>query len=359
MTYLIAAAGTGGHVYPGLAVGEALIDLGVEQGSIVFVGGSRLEATVYPQHGFRFVEVPLAGLQRSMTFKNLQIPSVVRKAKKQILAEIEQSDVKVVLGLGGYVTVPAALAARKASIPLLIAEQNAGAGLANRVASIWARERFTSFPETVGLEKGKWVGNPVRRQFRDFDKADLLPQSHEEFGLERGIPTLGVFGGSLGSLAINEAVGAMLAEWSGPPTQIVHLTGEAHLDAMASLESPTDVLWIRRAFTDRMDLFFAACDLVVARGGGGLAEITATGTPSILIPGEFGSSGHQKDNSEFLARARAARVIDESKLQTLQAEVGRLLFDPDALATMSSAASEIARPDAGVTIAREMIEVAS
>lgn len=356
MTFLIAAAGTGGHVFPGLAVGEGLIDLGVDQSAICFVGGDRLESRVYPDQGFEFLQVRLAGLKRSMSLQNLKLPMVVRRARDRILSHISDTNTEAVLGMGGYVTVPAALAAHKAGVPLFVAEQNAGAGLANRIAARWAIEKFVSFPETKGLEGGLWAGNPVRRRFREYDKTGLGSLGFDEFGLRPGIPTLGVFGGSLGALAINAAVTSMLTSWDGPPMQVLHLTGESHAERVGAIDAPADVVWRRVGFTERMDLFFSACDVVVARAGGGLAEITATGTPAILIPGEFGSSGHQRENAAFLGKAGAARVLEEDRLDKLGAEVGRLLFDPEVLKDMATASREIARPDAALTIARAMIE---
>lgn len=356
MTYLIAAAGTGGHVFPGLAVGEALVDLGVEQNAITYVGGDRLEATIYPDQGFRFVEVEVAGLKRSFTAQNLKLPLIVRRARDAIVEEIASSSIEVVLGMGGYVTVPVALAARKVGLPLFIAEQNAWAGLANRVAARWARQKFVSFPETKGLEDGDWVGNPVRREFRAFDRAALRSDGLAEFGLSEGVPTLGVFGGSLGSAAINTAVAEMLATWTGPPVQVVHLTGESHVDEMNERTAAGEVSWRRFGFTRRMDLFFAVCDLAIARGGGGLAELTATGTPSILVPGDFGSSGHQGENAAFLESAGAARVVAEQQLGRLAHEVGRLLFDPVEIETMKTATATVAKPDAAMVVARAMMD---
>lgn len=358
MTFLIAAAGTGGHVYPGLSVGEALLDLGVEQGEILFVGGDRLEATVYPEAGYRFLGVELAGLQRSLTLRNARIPTVVLRARSRIAAEMRKTGVRVVLGMGGYVTLPVAMAARGLRLPFFNAEQNAEAGLANRLTARWARESFVSFPETGGLPDGVWVGNPVRREFWEFERETLRTEGAAHFDLAPETPVVGVFGGSLGSGAINDAVAGMLAGWPGPPIQVVHLTGETHLAAMAGLDAAETVTWRRRGFEDRMDLFFAISDLVIARAGGAVAELTATATPSVLVPGRFGSGGHQSGNARFLARAGAAVVLEEERLAHLGDVVSDLITDGAKLATMATAARSIAKPDAARTIARNMIEAA-
>ncbi len=358
MTYLIAAAGTGGHVFPGLAVGEALLELGVAQADVLYVGGDRLETTVYPDAGFRFLSVELAGLQRSLTTRNLRIPAVVVRARKEIVAEMERSSVRVVLGMGGYVTIPAGLAARQLRVPLFNAEQNAEAGLANRVVSRWARTSFTSFPGTGGLPGGEWVGNPVRRPFWEFDRSGLSEEAFSHFGLDRDVPVVGVFGGSLGARVINEAVASTLGSWAGPPLQVVHLTGQSHLEIMETRPAAESVRWHRIGFEERMELFYAVSDLVIARAGGAVAEITASATPSILVPGSFGSGGHQIGHARALAGGGAARIIEEDALSTLGGVLEDLITDRSALSAMAIAAADISKPTAALTIAGVMMDAA-
>lgn len=359
MTFLIAAAGTGGHVFPGLSVGEALIDIGAPKSDVIYVGGDRLEAQVYPREGFEFLQVPLAGLKRSLSPENVRIPLVVLKARNRIADAINARDVRVVLGMGGYVTIPAALAARKRRITFFNAEQNAEAGLANRVSARWARETFVSFPDTGGLPDASWVGNPVRKAFWDFERQGLRPMALERYDLDPDIPVVGVFGGSLGALSINEAVADMLETWSGPPVQVVHLTGESHLDSLFDRVASGDVTWRRVDFEERMELFYAVCDIVIARAGGAVAELTATATPSVLVPGRFGSGGHQEGNARFLEQSGAAVIVEQDDLH---AELGKiltdLLEDPGGREAMARAADDISKPDAARTIARTMMEAA-
>lgn len=358
MAFLIAAAGTGGHVYPGLAVGEALIELGVPQNEILYVGGDRLEASVYPERGFEFFGVELAGLQRSLTWRNLRIPTVVFRARNRMSALIAEREVRAVLGMGGYVTIPAALAARQRGVTFFNAEQNAEAGLANRVTARWAQMSFTSFASTHGLPEGRWVGNPVRQPFWDFDRNMLRPVAVEELGVDPSQPTVGVFGGSLGAGVLNEAVAGMAEDWSGPPLQLVHLTGQSHLDDLLSRTSGEGVKWIRLAYSEHMEHFYAACDLVVARSGGAVAELTATATPSILVPGAFGSGSHQEANAAALSEAGAAVILSQENVRDLGILVRELLNDEPRRTRMAEAAAGISKPDAARTIAREMIEAA-
>lgn len=355
MRYLIAAAGTGGHVFPGLAVGEALVDLGVARRDILYVGGDRLEATVYPDEGFPFLGLELRGLRRSFTLQNLTLPAVVLKAKRQIEEAIQAQDITAVLGMGGYVTVPAALAARKLRVPLYIAEQNAEAGLANRIATRWSDRTFVSFPGTRGLEHGEWVGNPVREPFWSFNRVCIRSDALARYDLNDDAPVLGVFGGSLGAGVINEAVTLMLESWQHDPIQVVHITGKAHHADFAYREPASHVSWKRVAFEDAMENFYAASDLVLARAGGAVAELSATSTPSILIPGRFGSTGHQTGNARFFSDAGAALVLPEPEIGRLGDLVSTVIFDRPRLANMADDAARIAKPNAAKVIAMAMM----
>ena len=358
MTYLIAAAGTGGHVFPGLSVAEALLDLGVQRSGVHFVGGSRLEAKVYPDEGFSFLEVEIRGLQRSMTKSNLSLPKVMTTARNQIQAEIKQRGVKAVLGMGGYVTIPAGWAAKRSGIPFLNSEQNAEAGLANKVASRWAQRTFVAFPNTRGLPRGEWVGNPVRAPFWKFRRTELADQAKVRYDLPAGVPVLGVFGGSLGAGILNEQVAKIAQVGIGSKVSIVHITGPDHLHVMEEVTAADSVHWVRVGFEEQMELFYAASDLVLARAGGAVAELTATATPSVLVPGTFGSAGHQRENASFLKRSGAARVVTEDEVGSLSEVIRAVLTNQDELSEMRKSAAEISRPHAAHTIATALMEAA-
>ncbi len=358
MTFLIAAAGTGGHVFPGLAVGEALVDRGMSRSEVLFVGGNRMEATICPEEGFPFLEVDIRGLRRSLSLSNLGLPMVVRRASTRIADAIEQRDIRAVLGMGGYVTIPTGLASRRARVPLFVSEQNASAGLASRVASRWAAKTFVSFPHTEGLPAAEWVGNPVRRAFWDFDRERLRPAAIDRYGLDPGVPVVGVFGGSLGSGVINRAIDDLVTAWQGTRIQIVHIVGERFFEGIASTaESPTHRRLVI-GFEEAMEEFYAAADVVVARSGGAVAELTATATPSILIPGRFGSSGHQEGNARFLEESGAAVVLAEPEVSRL-GEVLADLLGSGRLTEMAEAARHISRPRAAHAIADAMLKAAA
>lgn len=355
MTFAIAAAGTGGHVFPGLAVGEALVARGVPRSDILYLGGNRLEAEVYPREGFPFLGVELRGLSRSFTAGNLGIPAVVWRATRKMAATFDERGVRAVLGVGGYVTVPASLAARKASARLAIAEQNAEAGLANRLCSRLAVRVFGGFPETRKLPRAEWVGNPVRAGLAGFDRQSLRPAALARYRLSPEMPVVGVFGGSLGAGVINRAVRQMATSWDGPRIQVLHLAGPNHADGLPADAAAFE--WRVLGFEDRMEDFYAASDLVVARAGGAVAELTVTRTPAILVPGSFGSGRHQHANARALEAGGAAVVVEESRLGSLGVLVTSLLEDRERLKGMAAAAAALARPDAAAAIARALEEM--
>ena len=271
---------------------------------------------------------------------------------------MKQRGTSVALAMGGYVTIPTGLAAAEVPGAVDGCRAKRRAGRANRVVSRWAVRSFGSFPNTPGLTRGEWVGNPVRRALSDFDRQALHTESLERYSLDPDRPVLGVFGGSLGAGVINEAVASLCAHWEGPPIQVVHIAGPSNVDSLQTRPEAPGISWLRLSFEDRMDLFYAASDLVLGRAGGGIAELTATGTPSILVPGEFGSHGHQAANAAYRADAGAAVVLEEAELSNLPDVVTATLLDPAVRADMAESSQRIGRPDAAQVIARAMQEAA-
>lgn len=355
MSYGIAAAGTGGHVFPGLAIAEALERLGVGREEIVFFGGARFEAEAVPGAGYDFVQVELRGLKRSFSSANLGIPVLVHRAATTIAEVLRQRSVKVMIATGGYVTVPAGWAARRASVPFFVQEQNAHAGLANRLMSRWAVDAFTSFPITEGLPKGVYTGNPLRSEFVEFDRTRLRPLALERYGLNPDTPVLGVVGGSLGAGALNEAVQSLVRGWSGPDIQILHLTGTLHGDTVSAQPNPFEVPWKVVPFEPSMDLFFAASDLLLARAGGMVAEITATGTPAILVPGDFGSKGHQLATARFVEEAGGAIVVSQDEISDIAELIVEMIGDVARLTEMAERSMALGRQHAADDIAERLV----
>ena len=351
MSYLIAAAGTGGHVFPGLAVGEALVELGVDQDQVLFVGGDRLEKNVYPAAGFPFLQTEIAGLKRELTLANLRLPRTVLRATAKIGAAMAERGVRVVLGMGGYVTVPVAIATRRRRVPLYVAEQNASAGLANRFASRWAGRVFGSFPHTEGLPDAEWVGNPIRRSLRLFDRDQGRNEARAHYDLPQDGQVVGVIGGSLGADVLNQVASLLAA--SSPPYSILHLCGASQEADQHARAKASPATWVVRGFESRMELFYAAVDGVVARAGGAVAELSATATPAVLIPGGFGSGGHQEANASYLVATGAALLLGETHLDRSPELVSEML-SPPTRARMAKATKTLARPSAALDVASAM-----
>ena len=354
MTYAIAAAGTGGHVFPGLAVAEQLVAAGVGRDRILFIGGDRMEADLVPREGYPLLKVRIRGLERRLTARNLGIPQLVWKATRMVARQLREREVKAVLCMGSYVTVPVAMAARRTGVRLYIHEQNAEAGLANRFAGRWADRLLVSFPGTGGVS-GEVVGYPLRSALAALDKAAVRPEALDRYRLAPGVPTLGAMGGSLGAASVNEAVTALSAAWKGGPIQVVHLAGARNLAHVSTQGDQPTVTRRVLGFEDRMDLFYGLADVVVARAGAGLMEAAATGTPSILVPGAFAGS-HQLGNARAMVDAGAALLLEEAGLGSLGAVVEDLLSDPERRDRMRRAGIDAARPAAAATIAAMMMD---
>jgi len=357
MTYAFAAAGTGGHIYPALAVARALVASGTPGSDIVFFGGDRLETRVIPEAGFTLIQLDVRGLKRSMTVDNLTIPLMVRRAAGDVERELASRPPGVLTVFGGYVSVPAALGARKTSMPYVIHEQNAVPGLANRYVARRAAKTLVAFaPALSRLPGAEVVGNPLKSAFATYDRTALRDEAMRRYELEPGRPVVGVVGGSLGAQALNEAVLA-LADRPGREFSILHLTGSTHHDAMASVAG-TRRRWIVRPFESEMQFFYAASDLVLSRAGAmTVSELAATATPSVVVPLPAGK-GYQALNAGDLKQAGGAVVVNQEDIAEVPGILERLVGDADRLATMGEGARSVARPDAASRVATIVREVA-
>lgn len=361
MTFAFAAAGTGGHVYPALAVADALRDSGVARNEIIFVGGNRLAATVVPAAGYDYLEVEMRGLKRSLAVDNLTLPSVVWRASKRIQDEFQERSVKVAIAFGGYIAVPAAWAARRVGARLFLHEQNSVPGLANRLISRRASTSFVAFPEAAGkLSRPLVVGNPLRIELVNYDRSAMRPAALERYGLSGACPVLGVLGGSLGARVLNEVTERIADAHDAHEMSILHLSGHAHYEAVAGVAAGSAHEWKVLAFEDHMEYFYAASDVVLARAGAlTISELAATGTPAVVVPYAAGSSGHQKANAAHLALAGGAELVEEEHLDQVPVLLQQLIADADRRQVMAAAAAGIGMPDAAQKIAQALIEAAA
>ncbi len=356
MTVGVAAAGSGGHVYPALAVAEALLTHGVSRDDIVFFGGDRIEATVIPEAGYPFVHVEIHGIRRSLSLDNLVLPMKVRRARKVIAEAIEARHIASMVVFGGYVSGPAALAARQQGIPLVVHEANAVPGVANRLIAGRADAVFAAFaPALDKLPMAQIVGNPLRSAFSRFDRTALRAEARTRYGVDQDAMVLAVVGGSLGASALNELAREM-ASSRDRTFHIIHVTGPMHIDKLSQEAASVD-RWVVSGYEHDMPLLYAAADLVLARGGAlTVAELHATQTPAIIVPLPAGRR-YQALNAADAESAGGVVVIDQSDSKAILETVNALLSDRYRLEEMSASLANSPHRGAAEAVADRVLEV--
>lgn len=349
-TLMVMAGGTGGHVYPALAVADALRSRGWD----VFWLGTRagLEARVVPAAGIDMVWVSMGGLRGKSLLKKLLLPAMLLIAFGQSLKAILQRRPDVVLGMGGYTAFPGGMMASLLNRPLVIHEQNSVGGLTNRVLACLADRVLTAFPQAFQGEKDKpipcrrvvteWVGNPVRS-----DIAATTRTAHS------GPLRLLVVGGSLGASALNTLVPQALALLPADkrPT-VVHQSGRQHLESLRANYAAAGVEAEVCDYIEDMAAEYQACDFAICRAGAmTVAELACAGVPAVLVPFPFAVDDHQTGNAEFLSEAGAAWLMQQKDLtpEKLAALVGGL--DRATLDVVSDKARQLAKPDATQQVA--------
>ena len=351
-TLLVMAGGTGGHVFPGLAVADLLKSRGW---NVVWMGNpDGMEAKLVPSRGYEMAWVRFGALRGKGLMRKLSLPFNLLSGCWQAFREIRRVKPDVVLGMGGYITVPGGLMAALTGRPLVVHEQNSIAGLANRMLAKIARRVVCGFPGA--LSKSVWAGNPVRREI-----ADLTPPAERMAArLETDEPLrLLVLGGSLGAAALNEMVPkgvALLPENERPV--IVHQAGAKHL---AQLEKNYEDAGVRAncvAFVDDMAGAYEWADLVICRAGAlTVAELAAAGIASILVPFPFAVDDHQTSNARFLASAGGAVLLPQNEMTPESVSLLRN-YSRGQLLQMAEKARALAKPDAAAEVARVCEEIA-
>jgi undecaprenyldiphospho-muramoylpentapeptide beta-N-acetylglucosaminyltransferase len=360
---VIAGGGTAGHALPAVAVGRALVARGHRPEDVLFVGSRRgLEARLVPQAGFPVVLLPGRGLVRRLTPANMARNVVALGGLVVAVARagwlIARRRPIAVLSVGGYASVPAAMAAVVLHVPLVLAESNGVAGAANRLVARWARAAAVAFPGT-GLPREVLTGNPVRPEIL---AADTTPAGRIAVRLALGLPpdrlVLAVTGGSLGARRINEAVLGLAELWAGrADVAIHHVVGARDWPDVSSrlpAQRPGGLHYQAVEYEERMPDVLAAADLVLSRAGGTtLAELTALGVPAILVPLPIAPDDHQTVGARRLVDGGAAVLVPDGELtaERLQAEVGALFGDRARLTAMAAAAAALGHPDAAERVA--------
>lgn len=336
-TYLLAGGGTAGHVNPLLAVADALRARDPE--ALVLVLGTRegLEARLVPERGYELVFVDKVPFPRRPDGAALRFPVRFRRAIAQVRQIIRDRGVDVVAGFGGYASAPAYVAASRERVPFVVHEANAKPGLANVLGARRAAGVGVAF-EGTPLRGSRVVGMPLRREITELDRAGLRAEAAASFGLDPSLPTLLVFGGSLGALRLNEAIAGSYRDILAAGWQLIHMTGER-----STLEDPGVPGYVVRRYLDRMDLAFAAADAIVSRAGSAtVSEISALGIPAVYVPYAVGN-GEQRKNAASAIAAGAAVMIEDAAFTAdrVRSEVVPLLQNPQKLEAMARAAEHI------------------
>lgn len=342
MRVVLAGGGTAGHIEPALATADALRrdDPTTE---ITMLGTERgLEVRLVPERGYQLALIPPVPLPRRPTLDLLRLPGRVRAAVAETADVLKERKADVVVGFGGYVALPAYLAARRLRVPLVVHEANAKPGLANRLAA-----RFTEFvavatPSTA-LPHAHHVGIPLRRSISTLDRAATRSAARAFFGLADDRPTLLVFGGSQGARRINTAVAGALDSIIEPGNQVLHAVGAANADLAQSRQGYHPV-----AYIDRMDLAYAAADLAVCRAGAiTCAELAAVGLPAVYVPLPHGN-GEQRFNAEPTVSAGGGLLVADEAMtpEWVAHHVVPLIADQQRLSNMSAVAATLGRRDA-------------
>ncbi len=354
MRVLLAGGGTAGHTSPLLATADALrrLDPGVE---ITCLGTPRgLENKVVPEAGYPLELIPPVPLPRKPNADLLKVPARLRAAVKETRVVLDRVRPDVVVGYGGYVSMPLYLAERKGRVPLVVHEQNTVPGLANKVGARFAQRVLVSFPDTP-LRGREYVGLPIRPMISGLDRAALRAEARAFFGLDPDRPTVLVTGGSQGARRLNQAVSGAAGAFAGAGVQVLHAQGK-HGGADPA---PTDVPYVVVEYIDRMDLAFAAADLAICRAGANsVTEAAAVGLPAVYVPLPIGN-GEQVLNAMPVVKAGGGLVVDDAELTTawVTEHVPPLAADTERLRTMGAAAAAVIPRDADEKVARIVLEV--
>ena len=347
-TILIMAGGTGGHIFPGLAVAHEMRTAGWD---VVWMGArGGMEERLVPPRGYRTAWIRAKAARGKGLLQKLLLPANLLYSFWESARHIRRLKPDVVLGLGGYVAFPGGMMASLLNRPLALHEQNAVAGLANRVLSTVSDKVMVAFPGA--LKSGEWTGNPVRSEIA------ALAAPEQRFAGRRGALRLLVVGGSLGAQALNEAVPKALALLE-EKASVVHQAGEKHLQALRKNYREAGVEGELVAFIDDMARCYAEADLVICRAGAvTIAELSAGGMASILVPFPHAVDDHQTSNARFLADRGAAIVLQQRDMtaEKLAQMIGAL--DRPALLAMATKARAAGKPDAARIVAQRCMEIA-
>jgi UDP-N-acetylglucosamine--N-acetylmuramyl-(pentapeptide) pyrophosphoryl-undecaprenol N-acetylglucosamine transferase len=363
ISVVLAGGGTAGHVEPAMAVADALTALDPDV-RITALGTERgLETRLVPERGYHLELITPVPLPRKPSGDLVRLPMRVRRAVRQTRAVLDGVDADVVIGFGGYVALPAYLAARgglvrRRRVPVVVHEANASAGWANRVGARSAQRVLSAVPDP-GLRRVEVVGVPVRAAITSLDRIALRGQARAHFGFADDAKVLLVFGGSQGAQRINQAIAGAAKDLAVAGISVLHAHGPKNT---LDLREPADgdPPYVAVPYLDRMDLAYAAADLAVCRSGAmTVAEVTAVGLPAVYVPLPIGN-GEQRLNALPVVNAGGGVIVDDADLTPsfVADTVPTLLNDPGRLQAMTAAAALAGHRDAAQRVAEIALDVA-
>ncbi len=358
---IISGGGTGGHIFPAIAIANALRrhDPSVE---ILFVGAQgRMEMEKVPQSGYKIVGLPIAGFQRKALFKNILLPIKLVASLLMSGKIIKEFKPDAAVGVGGYASAPLLYVAGLLNIPYLIQEQNSFAGITNRQLSKKAKKicvAFHGMERFFPKEKLLLTGNPIRKE--SVDISNKREEALGFFGLDANKRTVLVTGGSLGAGTLNKSLMLGYRSLLNEDIQIIWQTGKYYFGEVKSeVDSESNNELVVTEFLSRMDLAYAAADIVVSRAGAGtIAELCVVKKPVVLVPSPNVSEDHQTKNAMALVEQNAAVVVKDSNAESdLIETVKALLTKPDVLRSLSENIGKLGLPEADDVIAKEVIKL--
>ena len=355
--FLFAGGGTGGHLFPAIAVAEKIRAI-LPEADILFVGTkTRIEGRVVPKLGFKFKAIWIKGFSRRITVDNLLFPLKLMVSLVQSVIINLKFRPSVAIGTGGYVAGPAIWGSSLVGAKIILIEQNSYPGVTTKLLQNYADEIHLSYEDSKKYFRNErklyMTGNPVRENLIRIKRSDALPK----FGLNPQKKTLLILGGSLGASSINSVVASQLKRLTDLDIQVIWQTGIAYYEKHKNLSS--EKVWIS-AFIENMNDAYSACDLVMARAGAtSIAEILFLGVPAILVPSPNVAENHQYYNAKSLADKGAAVLLEDKYLkEKFFSEVKLHLLNDSKLTEMSRIAKQLSKPDATSAIAKRAIAYA-
>ncbi len=355
---LISGGGTGGHIYPALAIANAWMEKHPDS-EILFVGAQgKMEMQKVPEAGYSIKGLPVAGLQRKLTLANLSFPIKLWRSLRMASRIVKEFNPHVVVGVGGYASGPVLYAAQNKGIPTLLQEQNSYAGLTNKLLAKKAAKICVAYPEMERFfpkEKLKLTGNPVRKDLLDL--AGKRQQGIQLFGLDPTRKTILVLGGSLGARTLNQAMLKHMVDLEKEGYQVLWQSGKFYFKDMDLALEKAGLTHIHlREFIREMDLAYAAADVIVSRAGAlSVSELCLVGKPVIFIPSPNVAEDHQTKNANACVKQGAAVLLaDADAVAKFKEYIDELLQKEDKAQALATAIKKLAMPDAANALVHEL-----